>query len=422
MITYKFVSNTSQLFNISKQYNSVKRVAYNIMKKDNLIKLSTVESICKNLNNIDQLDASFIKLAVNEAKSLKKKNKVIFARNDFLNLKFKRNGFSKSNYLKTKNSTMLIRGSKSDPKGNRKATLDINNDQIIFKPKRGINYNLKLIGMSDKRKKILLELQSLCESNKGYFTLGISNGYVSITFDDSFIKKDNSTKRSERILSIDLNPNFIGLVVMESNKIIHKEIIDYVDLNQHSTKNNKRIYEKIESSIYITKLANHYKCEAIAIEKLNIKSSNKGKGNFFNRLCNNVWQRNIIVSSLKKHSKFYNIKLIEIHPAYSSFIGCILNEKEFDSIAAAIEINRRALELLKNGTYRVLPNNFNISNLSTRWKKMVNENNINSWLEFYEFCKKKSYNSYRNLFNRKQFSGFSFRLKSYKTKILIHLV
>lgn len=83
---------------------------------------------------------------------------------------------------------------------------------------------------------------------------------------------------------------------------------------------------------------NCWKCGKLCIEDLNIKSSDKGSGKTFNRLCNNVWNRNLIVNKLKMLSVIYRYELIEVNPVYSSFIGNLLygSENTPDMIASSI--------------------------------------------------------------------------------------
>lgn len=99
-----------------------------------------------------------------------------------------------------------------------------------------------------------------------------------------------------------------------------------------------------------------------------------------------------------------------------------MNETDFDSIAAAIEIGRRAFELLKNGNYNLFPNVFNINEISTRWKKMISNVNIENWKDLYNFFKNNTRHSYRNVFNRCNISIFSHRLISHKSKLVIYFI
>jgi len=49
-----------------------------------------------------------------------------------------------------------------------------------------------------------------------------------------------------------------------------------------------------------------------------------------------LFQRN-----LKKRCSIYNIEFIKINPAYSSFVGNMVNNNYPDPVSASIEIGRR---------------------------------------------------------------------------------
>jgi len=82
---------------------------------------------------------------------------------------------------------------------------------------------------------------------------------------------------------------------------------------------------------------NYWKCSKLVLEDLNIKHS-QTKNKTFNRLCNNVWNRNLVVNKLKMLSMIYGYELIEVNPVYSSFIGNLLygSENTPDMIASSI--------------------------------------------------------------------------------------
>ena len=106
---------------------------------------------------------------------------------------------------------------------------------------------------------------------------------------------------------------------------------------------NKLKHETIQIAHDIANLVDYWKCDKVVLEDLNIRSSDKGHGKRFNRLCNNVWNRNLFVNKLKSLSLLCNFSLVEVNPCYSSFIGNIVfgNENTPDMIAASIEIARR---------------------------------------------------------------------------------
>ena len=92
----------------------------------------------------------------------------------------------------------------------------------------------------------------------------------------------------------------------------------------------------------------HYKCSTFGFEKLTIKNSEKGKGKKYNRLVNNQWLRKPLIDNIKKRCALSGIKIFEIKPEYSSFIGNFLfRSLGFnlpDMCLASIEIGRRTYE------------------------------------------------------------------------------
>jgi len=418
MITYKIYCDTSQLLPITTKFNWVMRYAYNRWQDDTTLTLSEVEKIIKqDMKNIEELDASLIKMAVNQAKSHRKTPYVIFGSKDEFNKRKYHKEDSKLIWTNSRNYGMLLRGSKTDSNGNRKAKLDIENEQIIIKPARGKKIILKF-KLSKKYKNNLLILQNKCENVEAYFNIQINNGYVCISFDENVLQKTKQKQIKNRILSIDSNPNYLGIVIADNTHVIYKEIIDIVDLN-NCKNNNKKKHEKYQTTKHIMTLALHYGCEAIAIEKLNVKNKNHKKGKHFNRLVNNTWHRNLFARSIHKLCIIHQTTCIEVDAAYSSFVGCMMHPEEFDSIAAAIEINNRARQVLNNKKYNLLPNIFDITLLPTHWKEMAMiPNDIKNWKELYDWCKKTKF-SYRILFNRSYIgrSINSLRLKSHNSLI-----
>ena len=108
----------------------------------------------------------------------------------------------------------------------------------------------------------------------------------------------------------------------------------------------KRNHEVIHIAKDLFDLCKHFKCETFAIEKLNITSSDKEKGRKFNKLCNNVWNRNLLAQQLTKHINSSSTTFIEVLPQYTSFIGNIVYRQEHlpDECLSSIEISRRGFE------------------------------------------------------------------------------
>jgi IS605 OrfB family transposase len=395
-----------------KQFTSIRNYAFNRFIEGH--KSTSIEHMVKTkLNNIDLMDVSLQKEAVNEARTFIRENQktVVFGgkknRKDYLSQKI-----TKEEYQQRKLSSIIVRGETG--RGNRKFQLDTINHQVIFKP----NQKTKIYCKYEKTKqdKVLNKLQKLCDLGTTYFTARLAKDYVYIMFDETILKEKEYKPIKKRICAIDLNPNYIAVVVRHGKSIIHKEIIGLYEINQCKNTNKKK-HEDHEITKRLIETAKHFKCEYFAYEQLNIKSNDKGKGKKFNKFCNNDWRRNRIIQSITKWCNIIGIKIQEVLPEYSSFIGQIRNEHDYDSVAAAIELSRRAWlfisyyikkdvqEVKGNvvGIMRKLP-----KHLVDRWKKKLNVKKFTTYKSLYLEIKNSGY-SYRNLFDPK---SFSFRLKS----------
>lgn len=220
MITIKKKHNINDEYFIKllNQFNNVIRFSYNRRIKDNITSLSSLESIVKStMKNIDLLDASWIKCAVKKAFELQTENKLYFGgKSNF----FKRK-YDKIDSL-NKNMPLEMRGSKSDQNGNRKGKLKDGN--FILKPSKGIEYNIEL-KLSNNEKKLLQIIESQSNIHENYFNFEINETYIWISFNEPIIYKH--TFKKNRILGIDLNPNWIALSIIDNgSKEIYKELID----------------------------------------------------------------------------------------------------------------------------------------------------------------------------------------------------
>ena len=199
-----------------------------------------------------------------------------------------------------------------------------------------------------------------------------------------------------------MNPNYIGFVIKDHNtdKILYKEIISLKSLNDkfNSIKaasndtrkiklNNTRRNLVLEISKRMVNTAIHFQCEAFAIEKLDMGSKNHGLGKRFNKLINNQWLRTILVSNLEKRCNINKIKFVKVYPQYSSFIGCMMYPTDVDSIAAAMELNRRGYELInykKSTSGSVMYPKFDVNQLRNLWKEdLVGLDFGKDWKQFY---------------------------------------
>ena len=244
-------------------------------------------------------------------------------------------------------------------KGNRLFGFGFEENKITFKLSRTDHRTLKYKVPHKKIKNNLIRLQELIDNKQISITVSLTKSDIYLTFDESKINDCNfKDLKKNRVLGIDMNPNYIGLSVLEFDekdnfKILDKRVFDLSRLTAKSGKSsadkkskyltNKLNHETIQIAHDICNLVDYWKCDKVVIEDLSIRSSDKGCGKCFNRLCNNVWKRNLFVNKLKNLSLLCNFSLVEVNPCYTSFIGNVIygDETTPDMIAASIEIARR---------------------------------------------------------------------------------
>ena len=306
-------------------------------------------------------------------------------------------------------------------KGNRLFNFDLTNSKIILKLSKKNHQEIEFYKPAKNLYVELSKIQELVENKQLTLTISLNNDYIWLTFDESLLQLNEKFKdlKINRILGLDLNPNYIGLSVLEFNKndefkVIHKQVFDLSSLNITSKKSssdskskhltNKRKFELIQICYEINKLMNYWKCSKLCIEDLNIKSSDKKQGKSFNRLCNNVWNRNLVVNKLKLLSNIFGYELIEVNPVYSSFIGNLLYGSENcpDMIASSIEIARRGYKKYSKGWFYPI---FNVDNLNEQWKQTLS--GIEDWKSAFKEIKKSKLKYRFQLFENIQNAVFS---------------
>ena len=371
-IKYTIDDNDKLLLNdYIKQYNHVYRVAFNNLQSHKKNKLSELT----NLNNIDLLDSWFIQSANYEVKTLYKlvgDKKVIFGgRKNFIKRcqhKITYDEFNSYRFQPLCSYGEKKSGTKS-VHGNRKFKLSDDLTFIILKLKeRKIKINLPKY-LHSNIKYILKHIYKHQILDDTPITYKIDYNYVYIQFDESIIlnKNNNLDKIQNRVLSLDLNPNYIGWSIVDWKSesefnVVKSGVYSIKNLNDKNFNfknkgyssesrerkyiSNKRLYETIQIVKNIINKSIYYKCQLISIEDLNIKSSDLNKGKRLNKLINNSWCRNAFVNNLTKRCNIHNIKLLKVKPEYSSFIGNFLYRSLNlpDMVLASIEIGRRGYE------------------------------------------------------------------------------
>ena len=359
--------NISLIKDYQRQYSCVYRWMYN--RTDEGMSEKEREHQVKLLNNIDLLDSWFIRSACKEATYLYKANEdgntIIFGgkKNYFDRLK---GNISKEEY-KDKRLSPLCSIGEGNQNGNRK--FQIQEDlSIIFKPDRKNKIIISPNGLSRSYKRIIKKLYILQSTKSLPITYKISSDYIYIIFDESMLYPKKTLKCIEnRVMSIDLNPNYIGWSIVDwisedEYKIIKSGVYSIKEINdinfqlkkeKLSSTDKKRIYlsnkrhhEIMEISKNLINKCLYYQCENFVMEELSITHKDNKKGKKYNKLVNNCWCRDKFVNNLKKRCNINNISLIEVKPQYNSFIGNILyrETQEPDMVLASIEIGRRGYE------------------------------------------------------------------------------
>ena len=447
---YTSEDNKKKIVLCQKQFSNIVHYSYNRLIDNNLT-TKEIEHSISSLNNIDLMDSWFIRCArvksesilesvkalnkITERNNERKKDedkiklinpkKVIFGTkyNFYQRLTGK---ISKEEYQENRLLFINVQG-EANQKGNRKFTLDLDNNQIIFKPKCREKIILQLPKLRKPLYKELkriqeLSTQEITEDFKGMcFQIELSSKEIHISFDELATKNFKITSIKDRILGIDLNPNFIGYSISdfkddENKNILSAKCFDLTKLNKnlevksndkkHLYQTNKRQFEIIQIVKSIISQAVHFKTEKIVIEDLNLPSEDKHKGKEYNRLVNNCWNRQLFIRKLKMDARIFGIKVIEVNPMYSSFIGN-LQHNYFDPVSSSLEIARRGLSKFVKGS-KLFPS----LSVKDHWKKYLIQN-ISDWKSLYQEMRDLKYRV--SLEESKEFSNFKERncIKSY---------
>ena len=166
--------------------------------------------------------------------------------------------------------------------------MDIENNQVTFKENRNNHHviDFKLRKNSSQYRQLLL-LQEKSTNKEMPFSVQLNDKYLYITFDEGKLGNLHENRHiiKDRYLGIDLNPNYIGLSIIDfpSNKVIHKQCFELKELTKKlkvSSSNPKQLYqnnklkhETIHIAKEITKMCIHFGVEAAQIPTLPITIS-----------------------------------------------------------------------------------------------------------------------------------------------------
>ena len=371
------IMNTIDLNYELKTYNSVVHFAYNRFHDDRSAKEKDIRSQVNQLFK-GKLNSWLLQCAIKDGKAIQESccNKKVIFGGKTLYKRYLRKLITKEDFNKQRQLPISSQGEMLH-KGNRMFDFHFDNQALVFKISKKKHIDIQLGNIHKGIQKELNKLNELCYDKKATVSIRLNNDYIWITYDEKLLSK--SVKFNElkdnRVMGLDLNPNYIGLSVIEFDKendfkVLYKQVFELKGLTDKNTSKYKRHYELIKICHTINGLINYWKCKKLSIEDLNIKQSDKGQGKNFNRLCNNVWDRTLISNKLIMLSNIYGYELVKVNPAYSSFIGNLVygDKTTPDMIAASIEIARRSYKKYEKKWFYPV---FNVERLDEQWKQTL---------------------------------------------------
>lgn len=267
--------------------------------------------------------------------------------------------------------------------GNRK--FEFNTDTIVFKPKKGIRFELVLPTLHGSYYKDYLSIVEATTNKALPITVSINKDTIFLSFDEEKLETIKPLKVIQgRYLGIDLNPNFIGVSFFDQYKtLLETKLYNFSELTGKNCNPDKLKHEIREVAIDIGHKAQHYQIQYLFVEDLSFKQGDKGKGKTFNRLTSNQF---LITEFNRMLAKFGRV--VKVNAAFSSTIGNILNDSFPDPIAASMEIARRGIESrVVKGSQKFYPLLVLKEVLERRWKDVLFPN-FKTWIELHDFLKK----------------------------------
>ena len=388
-IKYELEEDKKELLkNYLKQFSNCLHVIYNRMKEQKYSG-KQLRNLPFSLNNVNLLDTWMIENTIKEAERIcaseKINQRIVFGGKKNL-LRRQKNLISKEEWKNIRLGQLNIVG-EACKHGNRKFRISDDLSYILFQPaqlkRKQDTMKLMLPNLKKGIKKVLMKLKNLQNSCSTPISYKLDLKYIYLTFDESkvFEKKIETKLKKNRVLAIDMNPNYIGWSVVDwlnerDFEVVKTGCYSFKKLNDKQfalklTKkqrkelkrkerlaltskakilneyfNNKRQHEILEVAKDLMNVAKSCQCELIVCESLDIKSQDRSKGKRLNRLCNSFFIRNAFVNNLNKRCNIDGIKMLKVVPQYSSFIGNFLYRglKLPDPILASIELGRRGME------------------------------------------------------------------------------
>ena len=386
------ISNTPDVLEDMRIFSSMGRIAFNRFQDG-----YSEKQITEYLNTRFVANCWVIRSAIKEAHALfdvQGQRHIVFGGK--WNLKQYLKGLISKEQFKQNRLMPLCSVGESNYYGNRLFAFELSNNRVVYKPVRGVCKEIRFCPVKNKLANELAKVQELASQKKMPVTVKFTDKHLYLTYDESVIYNEAyKGLKYNRVLGIDMNPNYIGVSVIEFDKqdgfrVLHKEVFDLTALTKHSGTSsadakskyltNKLRHETLAIAHKINRLVDYWKCSKLAVEDLSIKPVNQNKGKAFNRLCNNKWERQLFVNKLKMLAGIHKYELVEVNPAYSSIVGNFAygSSTTPDMVASSIEIARRAYKKFEKGWFYP---KFSVETQDERWKQTLG--GVKTWKDLF---------------------------------------
>ncbi|WP_315921972.1 hypothetical protein [Mesorhizobium sp. SP-1A] len=254
---------------------------------------------------------------------------------------------------------------------------------------------LDLAHMHGNAGEIVRQAAKLAAEKKINITFRIDDQKLHVTIDPEDLP-DHPERRQPikavpgRALGVDLNPNFVGLSVVQNvddpTKLSETELLEHqlVQFDLPLDASAEAVREALAKVCDRTiRLCRKWGIGLITFEKGLGKLRSGGKSKTRNRLIN-YWARSLLIAMMTRKARLCGIKVIEVWGGYSTTIGNLAFEVP-DACASAAEIARRGLAV--TGGYKDVLPAFEEGWLSGRWKDQTLPVECGCWKDVHQAIK-----------------------------------
>ena len=148
---------------LQRQFGNAVRFCFNRYADSNgTLTDAQVTRLAHRMNSVERLDSTMLLMASRKAHSIYKAfekqgiDSLIFGGRNNWN-RYQKHLISKEEFNANRQLPICVEGDKSH-RGNRKFSLDLNNDRIIFKPSKSEHYEIKFVHYGRVQRALLAEL------------------------------------------------------------------------------------------------------------------------------------------------------------------------------------------------------------------------------------------------------------------------